>query len=193
MVRQGFFPKDAIGHHNDQFDSFSEVLPIVTFILSVLASSYGMAKFIMNGPVRITSKYTTNTGNPIINWIGVVLLNLMFSFRLFAIEAIFFSYYQSYDKEFNHHKTIPELIDQDELRILFYLLPPFIPIVINCLNLARTYKACCKLYLKHPQIFLLPGFTPFMYEKMENVDKEDQSPIKLKIWKKGTIINALYI
>ena len=192
MATEGFFPKDALGHHVDKFDSFSEVLPIITFVVSLLASAYGMAKFIMDGPVPITPKHTINNGNPIINGIGMVFLNLMFSFRLFAMEAIFFSYYQSYDKDFNHHKTIPAVIAHDELRVLIYLLPSFISIIINNFRLAQTYNGCRKLYLKHPQIFLTPGFTPIMYEGMKQVAEDGKTTNKIQIWKTGSILNAIY-
>ena len=192
MAREGFFPKNLLGHHVARFDSLSDVIPIITFVLSLFGSAYGMAKFIMAGPVSITSKDNTNTGNPIINGIGLIILNLMFSFRLFAIEAIFFSYYQSYKSDFKHHKSIPSLIPQDELRILFYLLPSLIPIIINHFRLAHTYNGCRKLYLKHPQILLAPGFTPFMYEGTKNVTKEDENTIEVKIWKTGSILNAIY-
>ena len=182
MTMDGFFPKNHFGQSVTWFDSLSDVLPIITFVLSLFASSYGMTKYIINGPVSIASKESTKNGNPIINAIGLILLNLMFSFRIVAIEAIFFSYYQSYSNDFNQHKTFPPLVVQDELRLFYYLLPCLLPIIINNFRLACTYHGCRKLYLQHPQIFLAPGFTPFMYEGIENVAEYHKNPIKIKIW-----------
>ena len=39
---------------------------------------------------------------------------------------------------------------------------------------------------------MAPGFTPFMYEGITNVIEDDENAIKIKIWRKGSILNAIY-
>ena len=45
--------------------------------------------------------------------------------------------------------------------------------------------------MKYPQFLISPCFTPFMFEGSESTNQ--QGDPKLKIWKWGTIINAIYI
>ena len=193
MAREGFFPTDAIGHHVAEFNTFSDVVPILSFVLSLLASSLGMTKFVIIGPFAEAFSSSKSTKDLILNGVFVLLTNLMFSSRLFAIESTFFSYYQSYKKDFTSHETVLPFIKDDELRILFYLLPSLIPIVVNNIRLAKTYKGYLKLYLNYPHLFILPGFTPFMYEGVEDVDINGKKVTKIRIWKRGTIFNANYL
>lgn len=193
MTRESFFPTDPIGHHVADFETFSDVLPVLSFILSLLGSSLGMTKFIIFGPFADSSISSASTKDTIINVTCIMLMNLMFSLRMFSIEAIFFSYYQSYKSDFTIHERFQPIVKEDELRILFYLLPPLIPMIVNNIRLAKTYRGCTKLYLNFPHLLLIPGFTPFMYEGTEDVDNKGAKATRLRIWKQGTFVNAVYL
>ena len=192
MAREALFPKDEIGHHVTEFDSFSDVQPIICFFVSLAAASLGMSRFIMLGPVPISSSANNSTKDFVINGILMVMVNLIFSFRLFAIEAIFFSYYQGYKSDWTKGEEILPLVKNDKFRILFYLLPSLISILANNIRLAITFKDTRKLYLLYPQILLVPGFSPFMYEWVEDLTERGKETTRIRIWKKGSIINAIY-
>ena len=193
MTREMFFPTDTIGHHVAKFNTFSDVSAILSFVLSLLASSLGMTKFVIFGPFVESFSSNESTKSLILNGACVMLTNLMFSLRLFAIEASFFAYYQSYRPDFTSYENVLPFIKEDKLRILFYLLPSVIPIVTNNIRLAMTYNGSRKLYLNYPHLFILPGFTPFMYEGVEDVDINGKKITNVRIWKRGTIVNAIYL
>ena len=195
MATGVFFPVDSTGHHTTSFNSFKDAWPIVSFISSLLSSAWGMSRFIMFGPfptmqVRNTISSITDK---IINTICLILVNLMYSLRLFAIEAIFFSYYQSYDEKSRPYEIIPPLVTNDLFRLPLYALPALFSILANGIRLAKTFKGSRKLFLHYPQIFFLPGFTPFMYEGVQYVGANGEKSTRIRIWKRGTIINALYL
>ena len=192
MSRQAFFPLDALGHRVDKFENLSDVWRNATFASSLLASSWGLTRFVLFGPFATSLKSDQSTRDLMINGITVLLSNLMFSFRLFMIESIFFSYYQSYDSSYKPYKTISALINDDGLRILVYFLPSIIPILINIYRLISTHGNFLKLCFQYPQLILIPGFTPFMYETKIKEAEEDEKILTVKVWKKGTMINAMY-
>ena len=45
---------------------------------------------------------------------------------------------------------------------------------------------------EYPQLLLIPGFTPFIYEAKIKEAEEDERIMTVKVWKKGTMINAMY-
>lgn len=116
----------------------------------------------------------------------------MFGFRLFIIESTFFSYYQSYDNNWKPRDTISPLINDDGLRIIVYFLPSMIPMMTNIYRLKSTHGNFLKLCFQYPQLMLIPGFAPFMYEADIEEAEEDKRYSTVKVWKKGTIINAMY-
>ena len=63
--------------------------------------------------------------------------------------------------------------------------------MINISKLMFTTKGLWKYLMKYPQFLISPCFTPFMFEINESAEKQGQC--KLKIWKWGSIINAIYI
>jgi hypothetical protein len=117
----------------------------------------------------------------------------MYIVRLFAIEAIFFSYYQSYDANFKLHDIIPPVVQNDLLRIPFYVFPALVSILVNGIRLAKTFEGSWNLFLNYPQVFFLPGFTPFMYEGVQYVNTNGQKSTRIRIWKRGTLMNAYYL
>ena len=118
----------------------------------------------------------------------------MFGVRIICIEsAIFTSYsHQHYNK--NNltwsGKTIGPVMPP-ELRLPIYLAPCFIPFIINFIRLFFTTKGLSAYFFKYPQFFIACSFTPFMFEG-HNLNNENHH-YSIKIWKWGTIINALYI
>lgn len=192
MSRQAFFPLDALGHRVDKFENTKDLYRIAAFASSLLASSWGLTRFVLFGPFSTSLQSDQSTRDLIINGITVLLSNLMFSFRLFMIESIFFSYYQSYDSSYKPHETISALINDDGLRILVYFLPSIIPILISIYRLKSTHGNFIKLCFQYPQLILIPGFTPFMYEAKVKEAEDDKKMSTVNVWKKGTMINAIY-
>ena len=197
MATEAFFPVDSSGHRTTAFNSFKDAWPIVSFISSLLSSAWGMSRFIMFGPfptMQVRNTISSMT-DKIINTICLILVNLMYSLRLFAIEAIFFSYYQSYDDKSRpiESMSIPPLISNDLFRLPLYAFPALISILVNGIRLAKTFKGNCNLFVHYPQIFFLPRFTPFMYEGVQYVRENGEQSRRIGIWKRGTIIYAFYL
>ena len=118
----------------------------------------------------------------------------MFGFRIVCIESAFFtSYrYQEYNSTtglYDTNQIFP--IIPPEYRLLMYLVPSIIPVFINGFRLWRTTKGLWSYFLQYPQFIISPCFTPFLFEGYEAINQEGQ--YKLKIWRLGTIINAIYI
>ena len=70
-------------------------------------------------------------------------------------------------------------------RLLAYFAPVFISLMINLTKLVCTRTKLNKFFIKYPQFVIASCFTPFMFEGCN-----DNS---IRIWKLGTILNALFI
>ena len=118
----------------------------------------------------------------------------MFGFRIVCIESAFFASYRLQSLNFTTQlfdtKEIQHIMPP-EYRILMYLAPCTIPFLINGLRLWCTTKGLRKYFMKYPQFIIAPCFTPFLFEGPETNDQE--SGQQLKIWRWGTIVNAIYI
>ena len=118
----------------------------------------------------------------------------MFGFRIVCIESAFFtSYsYQVWNQEYTRfdHKQIPSIISP-EYRLLVYLAPCILPFLINIAKLWFTSEGLWKYLMIYPQFLISPCFTPFIFEGYESINQQGQ--YKLKIWKWGSIVNAIYI
>ena len=116
----------------------------------------------------------------------------MFGCRTLCIESAFFSTYrhQALNRTTNlwHNKTIEPIIPP-QFRLLVYLAPAIISLLVNAIRLALTTKGLRKHYMKYPQFIVASCFTPFMFEG----HMLPNSQYHIKIWKLGTFINALYI
>ena len=71
------------------------------------------------------------------------------------------------------------------------MAPCIIPFLINIWTLWPTIKGSWRYFLKYPQFLVSPCFTPFVFKSCEA--SAQQGEYKIKIWKFGTILNALYI
>ena len=91
---EGFYPKNFAGYTSYQFESFRQALPLISLVGSMAASSFGMTKFFVSGPLSIFP--TERKFDEILSFpfICVLLLNTMFGFRLICIESAFFSTYR---------------------------------------------------------------------------------------------------
>ena len=114
----------------------------------------------------------------------------MFGARIICIECAFFSSYrfQNYGSsgKYASEKTIDPLIPT-EYRILVYILPSFISLLINFIRLLITDANIMKYARRYPQIIISSCFTPFMFEGSKETEKN------IRIWKLGTILNAFFI
>ena len=118
----------------------------------------------------------------------------MFGFRIVCIESSLFTTYryQNYNETTIVHDTkeiVP--IFPLEYRLPLYLAPCIIPFLLNGIRLWCTTKGLWRFFMKYPQFIISPCFTPFMFEGNESTNQLGDP--KLKIWKWGTIINAIYI
>ena len=205
MALDGFYPKDFRGFAAEVFTDFTQIFPLMSFLMSVNASSFGSSKFFLLGPLRLLPQKAPLHGILSFTFITALFVNISFVFRLFAIEHIFFSHFEKYYTEksiekFGHIMLEPgatiEPILSPELRLPIYFLPIIPSMVINIFSLSRSlnFKSLFKLLLTFPQYFIAPCFFPVIFEGIIIDDpKASKSNFKIKVWKLGSIINAIYI
>ena len=184
---EGFYPKNTAGDTLTQFTNFKQALPLITLVSSMVASSFGMTKFFLQGPIPILSK-DSPVNRPIsLPFICTLLINSMFAARVICIENSFFSSYryQRYYTESGLDQATIDPIIPPEYRLVVYLVPSLISFIINATRLFKTVTNLRPIIMKYPQIFLSPCFTPFAFEGC----KENA----FKIWRGGTICNAFFI
>ena len=153
-----------------------------------------MSKFFLAGPIQFLSSDSTFNGILSIPFLGLCIINSMFGIRIFCIENIFFT---NYRRQINYATTL--LLDtkqiapiiSPEYRLLVYLAPCIISFLCNCFKIRRTAKGLKEYLLKYPQFLIAPCFTPFMFEGYKQTNNYGQ--YKIRIWKWGSIINAVYI
>ena len=201
MTMGGFFPKDEYGVTTTVFDDLTQALPIASFLLSLFASSFGISKFFLKGPLKLISQEAPFSGMLSITFLAHLFVNLSFAFRIYAVESALFSAYRNYSLEFSYEKygivtSSIEPIFSYELRILLYLIPILPSMVVNILSLRRSmdFKSLGKLFLNFPQFSISPCFSPLVFEGVSSYDREThQCQIKIKVWKRGSVVNAIYI
>ena len=188
MAVEGFYPKNSAGYTIASFSSFNQALPLVTLIISMIASSIGMTKFFLQGPIPILPKNSPINGLISLPFISTLLINSMYGIRLICIESSLFTLYryQRYfpDKIGTEQKTIEPIIPP-EYRLLAYLAPGFLSFMINTIRLCITKAKLRENIRKYPQYLIACMFTPFMFE-----GSNDKT---IQIWKRGTIVNAFFI
>ena len=194
FATEGFVPKDVRGRAIETYENFNSALPLLTFILSLFSASFGMSKFFLSGPIQFLPSKSVVKGLMSIPFLSLFLINSMFGFRIISIESAFFTSYRFQSD--NSETRLPDITEilpiiSPEYRILIYLAPCIIPALINVLRLWCTTKGLWKYFIKYPQFLISPCFTPFLYEGYETTNQHDQ--YKLKIWKLGSVINAIYI
>ena len=195
FATDGFFPKQVDGQIiNTTYKDPNFVLPLLSFCSSMFSSSFGMSKFFMTGPIQFLQNESALNGLLSLPFFSLFLINSMFGFRIICIESAFFTSYNyqiwSQNKFGFENKQISPIIPP-EYRLVVYLAPCIIPFMINISKLMFTTTGLWKYLMKYPQFLISPCFTPFMFEINESAEQQGQC--KLKIWKLGSIINAIYI
>ena len=192
---EGFHPKNEGGDTITHYKDANSALPLITFFISLFSSSFGTSKFLVHGPIQFISNDSALNGILSMPFLCLCILNTMFGFRIICIETAFFT---SYRLQFSNdslptgwdRKEITALVNP-EYRILLYLAPCIFPFLINAFKLFCTTRGFWKYYLQYPQFLISPCFTPFMFEGYKSSNIETH--YRLKIWKLGTIVNAIYI
>ena len=95
---EGFYPKNIAGFTSYHFESYSHALPLISLLTSMMASSFGMSKFFVTGPISIFPNERPLDGMFSYQFICVLLLNTMFGWRLVCIENAFFTTYRLSNK-----------------------------------------------------------------------------------------------
>ena len=192
MTVEGFYPISSAGFTIMSFSSLKQALPLLTLIVSMISSSFGMSKFFLQGPTPILSKDSPMNGLISFPFICTLLINCMFGCRVVCIENAFFSSYryQHYRHDIgNDDKGIIEnMIDpifSPEYRLCLYFMPSLVSFVINGIRLKVTSPTTRHYIRKHPQLLLACCFSPFMFEGC--------SENSIRIWKLGSIFNAFFI
>ena len=154
-----------------------------------------MTKFFLSGPIQfLPNDSAAFNGLLSTPFLSLFLINTMFGFRIVCIESAFFTSYrlQSYNftkNSIDSTQIIP--IIPPEYRLLVYLAPGTVPFVINSIKLLCTTKESRKYFMTYPQFIISPCFTPFLFEVYETTNQRARN--NLKIWRLGTVINAIYI
>ena len=115
MAVEGFYPKNSAGYTIASFSSFNQALPLVTLVISMIASSIGMTKFFLQGPLPILPKDSPVNGLISLPFIFTLLINSMYGIRLICIESSFFSAYR-YQQGYNEYKAIEPIITPKKTR-----------------------------------------------------------------------------
>ena len=201
MCLDGFFPHDELGFATEIFSSFTELLPVMTFCISVIASSFGISKFFVVGPLRLISQNAPLSGMISFTFLAHLFLNFGFIFRIYAIEHSLFSEYIISSGTFSYRKwgTTIKKIDpvlSYQYRLIFYLMPIVPSLVINilCLYKTLTLKSLVKFFLNFPQYLVTSFFLPFIFRGAVHLDKDQTTcQFTIKVHKMATILNSIYI
>lgn len=196
-VVEGFYPTNSASFTITSFQNFNQALPLITLSISLIASSFGMTKFFLQGPISILPKNSPINGLISLPFIAMLCLNCMFGFRVACIENAFFTSYrqQKYHIEFEEYgdnagrlaltETIDPIIPPD-YRLIAYFVPCILSFVTNIIRLVSTGANFKQHIIRYPQVLIACCFTPFLFEG----SKENKS---IKIWKFGSVVNAIYI
>ena len=141
MAVEGFYPKNSASHTINYFNSFDQALPLISFATSMIASSFGMTKFFLHGPVQLLPKNSPINGLISFPFFCTFLINCMFVVRMICIEHAFFSSYRYYHYRLHGRRSNVITIDPiipPEYRLLAYLAPSFISLTINAVRLLAT-------------------------------------------------------
>ena len=153
-----------------------------------------MAKFILNGPITILPKSFPINGLISPHFTAALFIHTMFGFRTLCLESALFTHYSkdSFNNVSKEYDTIKiEPILPTEYRMLVYFIPCVIPIMVSFVKILYTTKGLRGLGLAmYPQFIIGCGFSPIMYESYKVPEKGKYG---IKIWKLGTIINAIYL
>ena len=188
---EGFYLQKSSGFTVTSFQDFYQALPLITLVISMIASSFGMTKFFLQGPLHILPKNSPVNGLISLPFVCMLLINTMFGVRVLCIENAFFTQYRyeryNSDEMDIFHEAIDPIISP-EYRILAYLAPSMVSFTINIIRLVSTGKEFIEYVRQYPQILVACCFTPFMFEGSDVNNK-----YKLRIWKWGTVMNGLFI
>ena len=91
---EGFYPQNSAGYTITSFTDLNQVLPLISLVISLCASSFGMTKFFLHGPISIVPKDSLANGLISIPFLCMLLINLMFGIRVISLENTFFSSYR---------------------------------------------------------------------------------------------------
>ena len=154
-----------------------------------------MSKFFLTGPVTVFPTKFPIPGLLSLPFFSLCVFNVMAGCRTICIESSFFTSYHHYSSVSNGTtKTNNDSIESifaTEYRLLVYLAPCTISFISNGLKLMYTTKGLKTFFVQYPQFLLAPCFTPFLFEGCKNNGTPNTNSIR--VWKLGTIINALYI
>ena len=188
---EGFYPKNLTGYTITSFSNIYHALPLITLIISMCTSSFGMTKFFLSGPIPILPKNYPVNGLISLPFLCLLTINSMFAVRVICIENSFFSSYR-YERHYldarhDFSRRINPIIDT-KYRILVYLTPCLISFFINTVKLLTSGTKFIQSIRSYPQILIASCFTPFMFQGCE-----EKGIYSIRIWKVGTTLNAFFI
>ena len=155
-----------------------------------------MSKFLLLVP--IDNKPINTLCSP--RFLGMIFLNTFFVVRIYAIDNILFSYYVFYPNNMKNGSLDPSVAIKPFLthnfknvRLLIYLLPSYFSIVANLIRLKYTRVCLKRVLVDTPQLLILSGFSPIMFERSSSSKINRKGNNQLQIWRCGSIINGIYI
>ena len=199
MCLDGFFPHDDFGFAAEIFSNPAEALPVITFVLSVIASAFGISKFYVIGPLRLISRGSPLSSMLSLSFLVTLFLNFGFVFRIYAIEHSLFSEYLMSSGNFSYEEwgiTVDSIspVLPHEYRLIFYLIPVLPSMLFNILSLYQSLNiiSIFKLFLHFPQYLITSCFVPLIFKGVVDEDQR-KCRFKIKVHKLGTILNSIYI
>ena len=179
---EAFYPK------NDNGQSTSKItVSLTSFFLSLFASSFGITKFFVQGPLSILPQDAPLGGVLSMKFVILFLLNTMFVVRTFCLEAALFTSYRSDNPLSQIDPLIPE-----EYRLVIYFLPGVCSFLVNLLRIAlSTRHQDRKYFYNYPQFLLCPMFCPIMLEGNQDQSGSNKQPVR--VWKLGSALNSVFL
>ena len=175
MAVEGFYPKNSAGYTISQFTSFKQALPFITLVISFISSSFGMTKFLLQGPINVLPKDSPVNGLISLPFFCTLVINSMFAVRMICIENSFFTSYR-YQRYYLHKagfdQTTIDPIINPQFRLAAYLMPSLISFIVNATRLITTGKNLKNTIRKYPQLMLACCFTLFVLKAQKRIPSD---------------------
>ena len=179
---EAFYPKNDEGFRLNKLP-----ISLISFFISLFASSFGVTKFFLKGPLPLLPQNAPFGGVLSMKFIILYILNTMFVVRTFCLEAALLTSYRSDNPLFQIDPLIPE-----EYRLAIYFLPGVCSLLVSLVRIILSTKKQDRKYIfKYPQFLLCPMFCPIMLKGNQDQSGSNKQPVR--VWKTGSALNSVFL